>query len=271
MSFYPLMFSFYLVFQVLSHQQQQKKTRRSSSKPAGSTRSYLLPPVTPTPGSATMHLQILTAQALADGSTVPSQHRSKQPTLLSALGQSSSAKLEVLENGLQRLEFRLAPGAGQQQQSAELVVIHPYECSECALLFNTPEDFLQHQGEHFLGQDKESGGPGVMSGLEEMRGSEEALLKSQDLRSRAAEMKALGLAKPLRCELCDRAFTSINRLAAHKRVHEEGTHECPECGKIFKKALSLQTHIGTHSGVARYLCVDCGNGFTTEMTLIMHR
>ncbi|XP_007550294.1 zinc finger protein 574 [Poecilia formosa] len=261
-----------ILAQVLSHQQQQKKTRRSSSKPAGSTRSYLLPPVTPAPGSATMHLQILTAQALADGSTVPSQHRSKQPTLLSALGQSSSAKLEVLENGIQRLEFRLAPGAGQQQQqSAELVVIHPYECSECALLFHTPEDFLQHQGEHFLGQDKETGGPGVMSGLEEMRGSEEALLKSQDLRSRAAEMKALGLAKHLRCELCDRAFTSINRLAAHKRVHEEGTHECPECGKIFKKALSLQTHIGTHSGVARHLCVDCGNGFTTEMTLIMHR
>ncbi|KAM4736526.1 uncharacterized protein znf526 isoform 1-T3 [Anableps anableps] len=262
-----------ILAQVLSQQQQQQqKMRRTPSKPAGSTRSYLLPPVTPTPGSATMHLQILTAQALADGSTIPGQHRSKQPTLLSALGQSSSAKLGVLENGVQRLELRLAPGGGQQhQQSAELVVIHPYECSECSLLFHTPEDFLQHQGEHFLGQDKESGGPGVMSGLEEMRGSEDALVKSQDLRSRAAEIKALALAKPLRCELCDRAFTSINRLAAHKRVHEEGTHECPECGKVFKKALSLQTHIGTHSGVARYLCVDCGNGFTTEMTLIMHR
>lgn len=54
-------------------------------------------------------------------------------------------------------------------------------------------------------------------------------------------------------------------------MHEQGTLECRECGKVFKKALSLQTHLRTHSGVARYLCVDCGNGFNTEMTLIMHR
>ncbi|MED6243986.1 hypothetical protein ATANTOWER_022768 [Ataeniobius toweri] len=262
-----------ILAQVLSHQQQQQqqKKHRSSSKPAGSTRSHLLPPVTPTPGSATMHLQILTAQALADSSTILGQHRSKQPPLLSALGQSSLAKLEVLENGVQRLELRLAPGGSQQQQSAEVVLIHPYECSECSLLFHTPEDFLQHQGEHFLGQDKESGGPGVMSGLEEMRGREEAAERLQDLRNRAAETKALAGAKALHCELCHRPFTSVNRLTAHKRVHEQGTHECPECGKIFKKAMSLQTHMRTHSGVARYLCVDCGNGFSTEMTLIMHR
>ncbi|XP_015257067.1 PREDICTED: zinc finger protein 574 [Cyprinodon variegatus] len=265
-----------ILAQVLSQQQgqqqqQQQKKRRSTPKSAGASRSYLLPPVTPTPGSATMHLQILTAQALAEGSSISSQHRSKQPPLLSALGQSSTAKLEVLENGVQRLELRLAPSESQQQQSTEMVLVHPYECSECSLLFSTPEDFLQHQGEHFLGQDKESGGPGVMIGIEEMRGREEAAEKLQDLKNRAVEYKTLAVGKPLRCELCNRTFTSVNRLTAHRRVHEQGTHECPECGKVFKKALSLQTHMRAHSGVARYLCVDCGNGFTTEMTLVMHR
>lgn len=252
-------------------QQQQQRKHQPLSKPAAPSRSSLLPPVIPTPGSATMHLQILTAQALADNPTTPSQRRSKLPTLLPAV--AGGAKLGVLENGVQRLELRLAPNAqdNRQQQPTEVVVIHPYECSECSLLFQTPEDFLQHQGEHFLGQDKESGESGVMSGFDEVRVREETIEKVEDIRIRVAEKKAALWAKPQQCELCNRTFTSINRLAAHKRVHEQGTHECPECGKVFKKATSLQTHMRTHSGVARYLCVDCGNGFTTEMTLIMHR
>ncbi|XP_040021624.2 uncharacterized protein znf526 [Gasterosteus aculeatus] len=272
-----------ILAQVLAQQQQQQRQqeKKRQSKPPASSHSSLLPPVTAIPGSATMHLQILTAQALADSSTGPGQRRATLPPLLPAVGRGSVAKLGVLENGDQRLEFRLAPSVQdgtqqqqqqqQQQQPTEVVVIHPYECSECSLLFQTPEDFLQHQGEHFLGQDKESGEPGVMSGLEEARGREEATERGEDVRARAAEKKATVWAKSQQCELCQRTFTSANRLAAHRRVHEQGTHECLECGKVFKKATSLHTHMRTHSGVARYLCVDCGNGFTTEMTLIMHR
>nr|XP_020466455.1 zinc finger protein 574 [Monopterus albus]XP_020466456.1 zinc finger protein 574 [Monopterus albus]XP_020466457.1 zinc finger protein 574 [Monopterus albus] len=263
-----------ILAQVLAQQQQQQQKKcQSVSKPTAPSRPSLLPPVTPTPGSATMHLQILTAQALADTSISPSPWRSKLPPLLSAVGRGSSAKLNVLENGVRRLELRLAPNLqdNTQQQQTEVVVIHPYECSECSLLFQTPEDFLQHQGEHFLAQDKESGESGVMSGFEEVRGREEITENVEDIRIREAEKKAAIWAKPQRCDICNRTFTSINRLAAHRRVHEQGTHECPECGKVFKKAASLQTHMRTHSGVARYLCVDCGSGFTTEMTLIMHR
>uniref|UniRef100_A0A8C7YIS2 Zinc finger protein 526 n=1 Tax=Oryzias sinensis TaxID=183150 RepID=A0A8C7YIS2_9TELE len=254
-----------ILAQVLAQQQQQK----SVSKPAATSRSYLLPPVTPTPGSATMHLQILTAQALADSSTTRGQRRSKLPPLLPAASRGISGKL--LENGIQRLEMRLTQSEEQQEQPTQVVVIHPYECSECSLLFQTPEDFLLHQGEHFLGQDKESGESGVMSALEEIRGRQETSDKMEEMRNRVGGKRGGAWAKPLQCELCSRIFTSVNRLAAHKRVHEQGTHECPECGKVFKKATSLQTHMRTHSGVARYLCVDCGTGFTTEMTLIMHR
>ncbi|CAJ1062590.1 zinc finger protein 574 [Xyrichtys novacula] len=267
-----------ILAQVLAQQQQQQLQQQKKHQPVSkltvTSRTALLPPVTPTPGSATMHLQILTAQALADNSNTPGQRRSKLPPLLPAVARSSAAKLGVLENGVQRLELRLTSGVQgdtQQQQPTEVVVIHPYECSECSLLFQTPEDFLQHQGEHFLGQDKESGEPGVMGGFEEGRMREETMEKVDDIRVRVAEKRAAVWAKPQQCELCHRTFTSANRLAAHKRVHEQGTHECPECGKMFKKATSLQTHMRTHSGVARYLCVDCGNGFTTEMTLIMHR
>ncbi|KAK0147175.1 Zinc finger protein 574 [Merluccius polli] len=253
------------------HRQHQKK-RQIMSKPPNSA---MLPVVSPSPGSATMHLQILTAQALADGSTAPG-HRRTKPLLSTLSGPGSPRKLAVLENGGQRLEIRLAPGVqgdAQQQQhhQQQAEIIHPYECSECSLLFQTPEDFLQHQGEHFLGQDKESGEAGVMSGFEELRAREDAE-RTDDSRLRAAEKRSTAVwATPQQCELCNRTFTSANRLAAHRRVHEQGTFGCPECGKVFKKATSLQTHMRTHSGVARYLCVDCGHGFTTEMTLIMHR
>lgn len=221
------------------------------------------------PGSATMHLQILTAQALADNSGSSGQQRSRLPSA----DQGSKAPLGVLENGVQNLELRLVPGVqdAAQQQPAELVVIHPYECSECSLIFQTPEDYLQHQGEHFLGQDKESGESGVMSGFEEARGRDESADRMDAIRAKVAEKKVAFCAKSHQCNLCHRTFTSINRLAAHTRVHEQGTYECPDCGKMFKKATSLQTHMRTHSGVARYLCVDCGSGFTTEMTLILHR
>ncbi|CAF90909.1 unnamed protein product, partial [Tetraodon nigroviridis] len=216
-----------------------------------------------------MHLQILTAQALADNSGSSGQQRSRLPSA----DQGSKAPLGVLENGVQNLELRLVPGVqdAAQQQPAELVVIHPYECSECSLIFQTPEDYLQHQGEHFLGQDKESGESGVMSGFEEARGRDESADRMDAIRAKVAEKKVAFCAKSHQCNLCHRTFTSINRLAAHTRVHEQGTYECPDCGKMFKKATSLQTHMRTHSGVARYLCVDCGSGFTTEMTLILHR
>lgn len=261
--------------QVLSQQKQQQQLQRkcqSASKAAGLSRSSLLPPVIPAPGSATMHLQILTAQALADNSGASTQHRSRLNAMLPPVGQGSKGHLGVLENGVQKLELRLVPGVPDaSQQPADLVVIHPYECSECSLLFQTPEDYLQHQGEHFLGQDKESGESGVMSGFEEARGRDDAADGMESIRIKVAEKKVAFCAKSHQCDLCHRTFTSINRLAAHTRVHEQGTYECPDCGKMFKKATSLQTHMRTHSGVARYLCVDCGSGFTTEMTLIMHR
>lgn len=261
------------LLQVLAQQKQQHQRKYPSPSKAGAlSRSSLLPPVIPTPGSATMHLQILTAQALADNSGTSGQQRSRLNSILPAVDQGSKAHLGVLENGTQKLELRLVPSVQDaQQQLTDLVVIHPYECSECSLIFPTPEDYLQHQGEHFLGQDKESGESGVMSGFEEARGRDEMADRMEGIRVKVSEKKVAFCAKSHQCNLCHRTFTSINRLAAHTRVHEQGTYECPDCGKMFKKATSLQTHMRTHSGVARYLCVDCGSGFTTEMTLIMHR
>ncbi|XP_069497052.1 zinc finger protein 574-like [Ambystoma mexicanum] len=73
------------------------------------------------------------------------------------------------------------------------------------------------------------------------------------------------------CTHCNRLFTSATRLQAHQKAHVNGTFECPNCSKVFKKAASLEQHMRIHSGEALYLCVDCGLGFGTEMTLMLHR
>ncbi|KAG7270617.1 hypothetical protein CRUP_033226 [Coryphaenoides rupestris] len=207
--------------------EHRKSHSRSSTHSKTETTEYVLQP----DGTITL---ILTAQALADGSTTPSQRLAKPlPPLLSALGPGSQGKLGLpLENGIQRLEIRLAPGVQGQQQQAEMVVIHPYECSECSLLFQTPEDFLQHQGEHFLGQDKESGEAGVMGGFEEPRGREdvertdESRLRAVDKRGAAAwaapqrcELKS-HIADPLhKCQVCSKTFTNMTKYLYHRRTH----------------------------------------------------
>ncbi|XP_031431745.1 zinc finger protein 526 isoform X2 [Clupea harengus] len=247
-----------ILAQVLA-QQQQVATPSSPRAP-------LLPPGAPLPGSATLRLQICSAQALADSGAAPPLRRARLlPPLLTPT---------PLENGLQLA----GAGAGAGGR------MHPYECSECSMEFATPEDFLQHQGEHFLCQEKESGEDDVMGAWREDErggrdgGEETDRTLANKARGAAARQPITarstlegGGAGALQCGECQRTFTSANRLAAHRRVHEQGTHECPECDKVFKKAGSLQTHLRSHSGEARYLCVDCGHGFTTEMTLIIHR
>ncbi|XP_029432355.1 zinc finger protein 526-like [Rhinatrema bivittatum] len=233
--------------------------------------------------------------------------------------------------------MQLAP---QQQQTlgetvAQPLEMHPYECSECTQVFQTPEEFLAHQGMHFTETEKESGDSVEIeiNGLAEMDTERETrclgtfrpstsagqqdetdkkktnastkevtngiiLDKERQLQEQNNQeeptmfqrvfhclecKKELGSAEQLRrhrkahvkeeylCNECNRSFTSANRLQAHQKVHEDGTHECPECSKVFKKAASLEQHLRSHSGEALYLCVDCGLGFSTEMTLLVHR
>ncbi|XP_051576730.1 zinc finger protein 574-like [Myxocyprinus asiaticus] len=263
---------------------QALREHEAPSKPAAPPRTMLVPANPSLPGStsAMLHLQFCSAQAIADGSASVPLRRAK---LLSPLLPADPIRLDNVST------LKLVPSTGQvntvKNEGEEIVIIHPYECSECNLLFSTPEDFLQHQGEHFLGQDKESGSTGVMVGYEEISVAREDEGRSDGSEEGSKVVKAsggkrtwaahsAGLTSPvspssLQCEECKRTFTTAKRLAAHLRVHEQGTHECPECDKVFKKLVSLQTHMRTHSGEARFLCVDCGHGFTTEMTLMMHR
>ncbi|KAL0609657.1 Zinc finger protein 526 [Plecturocebus cupreus] len=186
------------------------------------------------------------------------------------------------------------------------VKMEPYECPECSTLCATPEEFLEHQGTHFDSLEKEE-----RNGLEEEEEDdeededdeetedEEAMAEvgddavggdestagwaqgcgdcpqhrpSADARQhRRGSHSLASAAHPFHCSQCQRSFSSANRLQAHGRAHVGGTHECTTCSKVFKKAASLEQHLRLHRGEARYLCVDCGRGFGTELTLVAHR
>lgn len=190
--------------------------------------------------------------------------------------------------------------------AAPEVKMEPYECPECSTLCATPEEFLEHQGTHFDSLEKEE-----HNGLEEDEeeeveeeeeetGDEEAAAVMGDdaltgdkataswapgcgdclqqrtssgarRRHRRASRGPASATHPFHCGQCQRSFSSANRLLAHGRAHVGGTHECPACSKVFKKAASLEQHVRLHRGEARYLCVDCGRGFGTELTLVAHR
>ncbi|MBV98636.1 zinc finger domain-containing protein, partial [Eschrichtius robustus] len=188
------------------------------------------------------------------------------------------------------------------------VRMEPYECPECSALCTTPEEFLEHQGTHFdslekeerNGLEEEEEGEDEEDDDEETEDEEEAAAEVGDdakgadkstagqaqgcgdcpqrctsagarRRHRRASRGPASAAHPFHCSQCQRSFSSANRLLAHGRAHVGGTHECTTCSKVFKKAASLEQHLRLHRGEARYLCVDCGRGFSTELTLVAHR
>lgn len=188
------------------------------------------------------------------------------------------------------------------------VRMEPYECPECCTLCATPEEFLEHQGTHFDSlekeecngleeeedeededveetEDEESAAPVAEVGGSTLGGDKSTAGWAQGCgdcpqhwtsagarrRHRRTSRASTSTAHPFRCSQCQRSFSSANRLLAHGRAHVGGTHECPTCFKVFKKATSLEQHLRLHRGEARYLCMDCGRGFSTELTLVAHR
>ncbi|XP_046933930.1 zinc finger protein 526 isoform X1 [Lynx rufus] len=187
------------------------------------------------------------------------------------------------------------------------VKMEPYECPECSTLCATPEEFLEHQGTHFDSLEKEERNGLEEEEEEEEEEDDEETEEEEEVvaevgddatggdratagrargcgdcpprwtsaearrRHRRASRGPASAAHPFHCDQCQRSFSSANRLLAHGRAHVGGTHECTTCSKVFKKAASLEQHLRLHRGEARYLCVDCGRGFGTELTLVAHR
>ncbi|XP_013144509.1 PREDICTED: gastrula zinc finger protein XlCGF57.1-like [Papilio polytes] len=75
--------------------------------------------------------------------------------------------------------------------------------------------------------------------------------------------------RPYNCE-CGKTFTQSSSLAAHKKTHSTITfYTCSVCGKQFKHAFSLKTHLYVHE-IAQFSCDICNKTLKSKQSLQAH-
>uniref|UniRef100_A0A1B0A167 C2H2-type domain-containing protein n=1 Tax=Glossina pallidipes TaxID=7398 RepID=A0A1B0A167_GLOPL len=76
--------------------------------------------------------------------------------------------------------------------------------------------------------------------------------------------------RPYKCTLCLKAFAEERYLKAHNNSHTGYT--CAKCSKVFTTAKGLKRHMPLHSDVKNFLCTyeNCGKAFASELKLKHH-
>ncbi|KAI4460608.1 zinc finger protein [Holotrichia oblita] len=78
--------------------------------------------------------------------------------------------------------------------------------------------------------------------------------------------------KDFLCSICGRAFSTKQKLNAHRVRHtDERPFKCKICGKAFKQPLDVQQHEAGHEDTKRFVCDECGKSFKHKKTLSDHK
>ncbi|CAJ0945908.1 unnamed protein product, partial [Mesorhabditis belari] len=80
--------------------------------------------------------------------------------------------------------------------------------------------------------------------------------------------------KPFRCcyHNCAKAFTTIDGLRLHEKLHLEGKqYECELCHKTFSRQHNLIMHLRLHQSGRRHFCSFCGKWFRLFVSMYEHQ
>ena len=78
--------------------------------------------------------------------------------------------------------------------------------------------------------------------------------------------------KPFKCESCDYKCSSSSAMCSHRRRHhtKEKNHLCPECGKSFHDAKTLNDHAVVHTKEKAFKCEVCDQAFGNMNNMRRH-
>ena len=74
----------------------------------------------------------------------------------------------------------------------------------------------------------------------------------------------------LKCQMCERIFTSMSALSNHHRI-DHGVVHCDHCTKAFASKASLDKHMYTHVNAKSFVCEECGQGLPFNSRLLQHQ
>ncbi|SPP89645.1 uncharacterized protein LOC117591180 [Drosophila guanche] len=132
--------------------------------------------------------------------------------------------------------------------------VSPFVCPRCTASFKRRTDFLQHERNVHVDQEKALNG-------------EYGFVRRR--RRRTDKDSPNDLANV--CHICGLKFSLRNSLLAHLRRHlGQRTHICPECPKKFFNSTALRVHQRSHSKELPYVCEHCARGFVNASKLNQH-
>ncbi|XP_077107087.1 uncharacterized protein LOC143764891 isoform X1 [Ranitomeya variabilis] len=174
---------------------------------------------------------------------------------------------DIAEPKVEAIQIEEAYMRDDQQCKDEhiLLAIRPGDCirntEHPVYTNNGAEDITPNKGEHLAYGEMS---PACNSRAQSSDDEEHLPVTSQIVNESTSKIFA--------CSECGKHFKKNLSLSMHKRIHnDERPFSCSECGKCFTKKSVLVEHQRIHTGEKPFSCSECGKCFTQKSSLVEHQ